>query len=212
MDLEKRIMLKGKCLKADAVLYRILLMFLIGFTACDNKEVDVYLTELKAERKENNKYFAGKGSPLLEEDRAEFVSLNFYPINKSFKVSCDFERIQQLDTVVMATSTEREVTMLDYGIYHFTLGEKKASLHGYYNIEDPDSTLFIPFNDLTNGEETYGGGRYLDVPIPESNKASLDFNKAYNPYCAYNYKYSCPVPPEVNKLSLAIIAGEKVFH
>jgi uncharacterized protein (DUF1684 family) len=71
--------------------------------------------------------------------------------------------------------------------------------------------LFLPFADLTNGEETYGGGRYLDLTIPTGNTILLDFNKAYNPYCAYNPKYSCPLVPKQNRLDIPIIAGVKAF-
>ena len=84
----------------------------------------------------------------------------------------------------------------------------------YLKADGRDSTLFIPFTDRTNGHETYGGGRYLDAPLPEANapEITLDFNRAYNPYCAYNNAYSCPVPPAENRLQVAIPAGEKSFH
>ena len=71
---------------------------------------------------------------------------------------------------------------------------------------------YIPFTDLTNGEETYGAGRYLDFKIPESEKVIIDFNLAYNPYCAYNHSYSCPIPPKENNLNIKIEAGEKTFE
>jgi uncharacterized protein (DUF1684 family) len=79
------------------------------------------------------------------------------------------------------------------------------------NQQGYEDYLFIPFNDLTNGMETYGGGRYLDVQQGEGDTLTLDFNKAYNPYCAYNPKYSCPIPPDENKLDVEIRAGEKNF-
>jgi hypothetical protein len=72
--------------------------------------------------------------------------------------------------------------------------------------------LFIPFNDRTNGNETYGGGRFLDVYETGTDTLIIDFNLAYNPYCAYNHKYSCPIPPEANNLELKVKAGEKKFH
>jgi uncharacterized protein len=72
--------------------------------------------------------------------------------------------------------------------------------------------LFLPFLDLTSGNESYGGGRYIDMRIPKGNIITIDFNKAYNPYCAYNHKYSCPVVPDENNLNIEIKAGVKKFH
>ena len=70
--------------------------------------------------------------------------------------------------------------------------------------------LFLPFKDLTNGKETYGGGRFMDILIPDTDKIILDFNKAYNPYCAFSHRYSCPLPPFENWLKTEIPAGEKL--
>ena len=77
--------------------------------------------------------------------------------------------------------------------------------------EGYEDYLFLPFTDLTNGEETYGGGRYIDLSIPEGNTIQLDFNKAYNPYCTYNKKFSCPLVPSVNSIKTRVVAGVKDF-
>ena len=79
-------------------------------------------------------------------------------------------------------------------------------IKGYY-----ENYLFIPFRDITSGDETYGGGRYLDFRIPETDSVTIDFNLSYNPYCAYNHKYSCPIPPAENSLPVKILAGEKTY-
>ena len=104
----------------------------------------------------------------------------------------------------------------EYGELRFKLDEKKFKLTLYQNIklmekERYEDYLFIPFTDETNGEESYGGGRYIDFRIPKGKEVVLDFNKAYNPYCAYNSKYSCPIPPPKNDLSIPIKAGVKAW-
>jgi len=103
-----------------------------------------------------------------------------------------------------------------YGIAKFMLNGKEYSLELYQNPElmqedGYEDYLFLPYTDLTNGRQTYGGGRYLDLRIPEGNSIILDFNRSYNPYCAYNKKYSCPLVPSVNNLATEVLAGVKDF-
>lgn len=104
-----------------------------------------------------------------------------------------------------------------YGEAYFELDGKELKLDIFQNIEASRiplyrNSLFLPFNDLTNGVTTYGGGRYIDLTIPKEDVICIDFNKAYNPYCAYNYKYSCPIPPEQNNLDVEINAGVKLIR
>jgi uncharacterized protein (DUF1684 family) len=117
----------------------------------------------------------------------------------------------------MKTTTDRLPEYSLYGSVAFRHKGKDYKLNVYQNIElvkkpGYEKHLFIPFNDETNGNETYGGGRFLDVYENGEQKLLIDFNKAYNPYCAYNHKYSCPIPPESNNLNLKIKAGEKKWH
>jgi uncharacterized protein len=117
----------------------------------------------------------------------------------------------------MKTTTERLPEYSIYGSVTFRHKGKSYKLNVYQNIElvkKPgfEKHLFIPFNDETNGNETYGGGRFLDVYENGEDVLLIDFNKAYNPYCAYNHKYSCPIPPEANNLKIKIKAGEKKWH
>ena len=118
------------------------------------------------------------------------------------------------DTLLIQMSANRAEKFLHWGQAQFKIGNQPQQLGIYLKADGRDSTLFIPFTDRTNGHETYGGGRYLDAPLPEANapEITLDFNRAYNPYCAYNNAYSCPVPPAENRLQVAIPAGEKSFH
>ncbi|MCB0475507.1 MAG: DUF1684 domain-containing protein, partial [Flavobacteriaceae bacterium] len=98
----------------------------------------------------------------------------------------------------------------------FELNGQSLKLHVYQNQElikqaEYENHIFIPFTDLSSGNESYGGGRYIDLEIPRGDTLVIDFNKAYNPYCAYNHKYSCPIPPRENSLPVAIHAGVKAF-
>ena len=116
----------------------------------------------------------------------------------------------------MPTTTGRESTEVVYGIAKFTLNGKDHELEIYQSPElitqaEYEDYLFLPFTDNTNGEETYGGGRYLDLRIPKGNKIILNFNKAYNPYCAYNTNYSCPITPRENYLDIEIKAGVMIY-
>jgi uncharacterized protein (DUF1684 family) len=117
----------------------------------------------------------------------------------------------------MKTTTDRLPEYSLYGKIEFKIKGKKLLLNVYQNVDllkNPafQKYLFIPFNDATNGLTTYDGGRFLDAEIPEGNSMVVDFNLAYNPYCAYNHKYSCPIPPEDNRLDIKIEAGEKKWH
>jgi uncharacterized protein (DUF1684 family) len=118
----------------------------------------------------------------------------------------------------MKTSTDRVPAYERYGEVTFELDGKELKLAVYRNkkmldLSQDTNMLFIPFRDMTSGSETYGGGRYIDCEIPVAGDIiDLDFNKAYNPYCAYNHKYSCVIPPEENRLPVKIEAGEKVYE
>ena len=116
----------------------------------------------------------------------------------------------------MKTTTDRLPEYVKHGIVTFDLFDKSYSLNIYRNLDIIDRDgyedyLFLPFLDDTNGDESYGGGRYIDLDIPEGNNLVIDFNSAYNPYCTYNEKYSCPIVPRENYLSLEINAGVKAF-
>ncbi len=117
---------------------------------------------------------------------------------------------------LMPTNTNEYEKEVVYGIVYFQLNGKDHQLEIYQNEELKlkegfEDYLFLPFTDQTNGEETYGGGRYIDLRVPQTDTMTIDFNRAYNPYCAYNKKYSCPLVPAVNHLNLAIEAGVKAF-
>lgn len=153
-------------------------------------------------------------SPLSKAEIAAFNGHEFYPVAARFAVKARLVKTKKPATFKMKTSTDRLPEYVKYGELHFVLAGKAQTLEIYQSVslrEKPGYAdyLFLPFTDATNGEETYGGGRYLDLKIPKGKTLELDFNKAYNPYCAYNYQYSCPVPPLANRLEIAVEAGVK---
>ena len=162
----------------------------------------------------NESYKDSLHSPLKREARLKFEAFPFYPIDTAYYVVAKFERSKKGKSFRMKTSTDRKPVYKVFGVATFTINGVSHELTIYQNIgllKNPEyeDYLFLPFNDYTNGGETYGGGRYLDLKIPEGNTIVLDFNKAYNPYCAYTYGYSCPVPPRENSLKTEIKAGIK---
>jgi uncharacterized protein len=173
-----------------------------------------YVAGIQKERQDKNLTFRGsKGSPLEDADRTTFDSLHYYHPDIIYRVEADYKVFTRPDTVQMPLTTGESEPYLKYGQASFTLEGQKHSLFLYLKVNTTDSLLFVPFTDQTNGAETYEGGRFLDVVKPDTNAEliTLDFNKAYNPYCVYNYNYSCPVPPRANHLNIALRAGEKAY-
>lgn len=156
-------------------------------------------------------------SPIPAEEKADFMHLNYFKPDVEFRKEATFKRYDQAQHFFMKTTTDRLPEYSLYGTITFQHQGESYSLNVYQNIElvkKPgfEKHLFIPFNDETNGEETYGGGRFMDVYETGADSLLIDFNLAYNPYCAYNKKYSCPIPPESNNLQVKIKAGEMKWH
>ena len=177
-----------------------------------------YTKQVNNERRQKDiEMKTGDHSPIADDERQGFEKLNYYKPNPRFRKEASFERFDQATHFLMKTTTDRLPEYSLYGKVKFVHKSKTYSLNVYQNIElvkkpGYEKHLFIPFNDLTNGDETYGGGRFLDVYETGADSLIIDFNLAYNPYCAYNHKYSCPIPPEANNLKLKVKAGEKKLH
>ncbi len=191
-------------------IYVLLTAFVFGCTS-QNESLS-YTDQLVKDRKETNKHFASPGkSPLPKEQVASFVSLNYFPVDTMYRVTCKVIPIDTAQPFAMPTTTERKPIYRKIALGVFSLHGVIDTLAIYKNEEDhEDDVFFVPFLDETNGFETYGGGRYLDLESIEP-PVHLDFNRAYNPYCAYNTNFSCPIPPLENSLSIRIEAGEKTF-
>jgi uncharacterized protein (DUF1684 family) len=164
----------------------------------------------------NAEYRDPEHTPLRPEDRKTFTELERFPVDPRYRVQATF-KARKGKPFAMKTTTDRLPMYEPVGVLTFTLLGRKEKLTVYRNIElskRPEyvNYLFIPFTDLTNGLSTYGGGRYLELTGPLGAKVELDFNRAYNPYCAYGGKYSCPIPPPDNHVELSVEAGVKAFE
>jgi uncharacterized protein len=180
------------------------------------KEATKMASILKFQQELNAEFKNPDSSPLPDRYRKDFEALDFFPADTSYVVVARLERTPEALPFLMPTNTERTSEEVVYGIAHFQLNGKDFRLEVYQNPElmqqqKYEDYLFLPFTDLTNGNETYGGGRYLDLEIPEGDTLVIDFNKAYNPYCVYNKKFSCPLVPKVNHLNTRVLAGVKDF-
>lgn len=168
-------------------------------------------------QKELNATFKNpKTSPLPDRYRKDFNGLDFFKPDTTYQVLARFERTPNAVPFLLNTTTGEKTEEVLFGIAHFELNGKQHQLEIYQTPalltqEKYRDYLFLPFLDETNGNETYGGGRYIDLTIPEGNTIVIDFNKAYNPYCVYNKKYSCPLVPRQNYLRTTVRAGVKNF-
>jgi len=168
------------------------------------------------QRNLNKEFSDPETSPLPDRYRKDFNGLEFFKPDTTFMVNAKFTRTPDATPFLMPTTTDRMSKEVVYGIVSFQLKGNSYQLEVYQNEELKEDEgyedyLFLPFTDATNGNETYGGGRYIDLRIPEGDQIVIDFNKAYNPYCTYNKKYSCPIVPSQNALDIEIFAGVKAF-
>ena len=171
---------------------------------------------IEEHRKKQESEMRSDKSPLLAKDKKKFKGLKYYPIDLSYRVKARFVKTENPVLFKMKTTTTRLPDYVKYGEVTFTLQGKEFTLEVYQSpdiikMEGYADYLFIPFTDETNGDETYEVGRYLEMRIPEDDEVILDFNLCYSPYCSYNPKYSCPIPPQANDLPIEVRAGEKKF-
>ena len=193
-----------------------LVCLIFGFAGMNAQKSGKTVGALEFQKKLNWDFKKADKTPLTAKDRERFQSLEFFPIDTTLVVTADFVRTPYESPFEMPTTTDRKPMYLKYGELYFSLQGKEQKLNVYQNLElvkkpEYKDYLFLPFTDKTNGFTSYSGGRYIDLRIPRGNRITLDFNKSYNPYCAYNGSYSCPIPPAENHLDLNIEAGVKDF-
>jgi uncharacterized protein len=174
-----------------------------------------YADKLKEHRAKINEKMMDSASSPLREERKNYTGLNYFDANETYLVKAKFKK-EIGPEFNMATSSGEVRKYKKYGTLTFKLNGKKRVLTCYQNlslITNPiyKNYLFLPFTDNTNGYETYETGRYIDFSIPKSKHVYIDFNLAYNPYCAYSEGYSCPIPPTENYLETRVEAGEKKY-
>ncbi len=189
--------------------------FILILLSCQEKSITVD-PDLKAHRDNYKEGFLHQDrSPLTKED---LEYLDFFGSNPDFKVEATFEEDLSPVPFKMPTYSGKQKEFVRYGTFYFKVQNKRHSLEVYRNLRVVSmpqyrNVLFLPFKDETNDVTTYGGGRYLDLKTDDivDNKMVLDFNHAYNPWCAYSDGFNCPIPPRANHLELEVLAGEKKF-
>lgn len=191
----------------------VLITVYYSFNGSQNSEA--YISSIETLREEKDHYMRTAPDSPFSDSSALFTGLHYYPVNPAYRINARLTPIDQKKAVTLPTSDEKQKSYLEYAYAEFELGGVKNKL---LILEIMDSgpyrgTLFLAFADQTSAKETYGAGRYLDIKkVPGSSSITLDFNEAYNPYCAYNDNFSCPFPPQENILNIAIEAGEKTYH
>jgi len=166
-------------------------------------------SDLDQFRAEKDDFFAhDHRAPLSPEQRRNFKGLAYFPENSQLVIRAQIDRNIEPGDVQMATTRGEEQVFSRFGVVSFEVEGEAAQITLYSS--EGSHELFVPFRDATSGRDTYGAGRYLDLHA-HGNEVVLDFNYAYNPYCAYNPNWNCPLPPGENWLKVAIRAGEKAF-
>ena len=163
-------------------------------------------------RSRKDALFASSQSPLPEVVREGFAGLKYFDSDPNLEFQVHLKPLSNFEHIGMETSSGVRKFFVRAGILEFQVDGQTVQLSAYSNPESEDAGLFIPFRDATSGTETYGSGRYLDTELEVDGTVKLNFNLAYNPYCAYSDGWSCPIPPLENWLKVPIRAGEKIFR
>ena len=174
--------------------------------------VDEYTAELEQERAMKDQFMARHPeSPFVAESVPGFEGLRYFPIDPAYRVTARLSRAPTPEEAYLRTNRDGQATMRRIGELHFEIGGRALSLLVYHAGEGVGLSVFVPFRDGTSGTESYGPGRYLTLELNEEDVYELDFNRAFNPYCAYTDAYECGFPPAENDLPVPIPAGEKVW-
>lgn len=182
-----------------------------SFTGQDDT---TYITKIQKQREEKDRFMRTASDSPFAENVAEYKGLNWFAPDKNYQIKARLIPVENKKMIELPTSDGKTKRYMEYAYAEFKLDGKE---HRLLILEIIDmgpykGTLFLAFGDETSARETYGAGRYLDVKKPRGqNSILLDFNEAYNPYCAYNDNFSCPLPPPENLLTIPVRAGEKNY-
>ena len=196
----------------------LILISAFAFSQTEKKQI----SEIKKFQKElNDGYTNKKETPLRGDNYTKFRKHPFFPIDLKYRIKAQFTKTENAVAFEIPTSSGNTQPYREFGKATFTIDGSTYILTVYQSLNlihtaGYEDYLFLPFRDETNGKETYGGGKYIDLRIPDGNEIIIDFNQSYQPYCAYNaYDYSCPIVPEENFLPARIEAGvqyDDVYH
>lgn len=203
-------------MKSKYLLVAVLLgLVCIVFFTLQGGQSQEYVDQIVKERKEKDDFMRTSSESPFAGQQNSFTGLSYFVPDEKYRIVAALNPVAEKKIRTLSTSDGLEKRFREYAIAEFDLDSRKNKLIILESMEMGANRgmLFLPFGDETSAGETYGGGRYLDLKkIPKGSKTiTLDFNQAYNPYCAYSEKYSCPLPPSENLLSVAIKAGEKVY-
>ena len=198
------------------IILLILITFIYSFLD-DSAKMEDYLEEVQKKRQGIIDFMENDpDSPFHKKGEIEYMGLNFFDIDPTYNVKARIEKLQSPIPFDIQMTDGETAKYFKYAIAHFTIDNKSQKLFLLKSESFFDEPwLFLPFYDETSADETYGGGRFLNVEYHDEKEIYIDFNLAYNPYCAYTDSYRCPIPPAENKVTVKIPAGErnyKVHH
>lgn len=194
------------------LLLTILSLFIFNLSIAQTENEKSIEEILEFRRGLDTDYQNPESSPLGERGVADFKGHKFFPVDLGLRVWAKVEVLKNEKSFLMKTSGPKTPEYRKFLKLTFSIDDSTYFLYAYQNValaqkEGNKDYLFLPFTDKTNGFETYGGGRYIDIRIPGTDSLLLDFNQCYNPYCAYTTGYNCPIPPKENALPIKIEAG-----
>ncbi|MHC3380454.1 DUF1684 domain-containing protein [Haloarcula sp. H-GB5] len=177
-------------------------------------DTEDWAAQLEANRDEKDRFFAEhRQSPIPPEERDDFDGLSYFDPDPDYRVEATVTVHETPESVDLETSDDRTVRYLHVATLSFDLDGESRELHAFRQAADESRTLFVPFRDKTTGQQSYDGGRYMELEpdrdLSDGDEITLDFNLAYSPFCAYSDTFSCPLPPESNWLETAVTAGER---
>lgn len=205
--------------KSGIVKPLLLMLLVIAAVGCGDKysEADkAYIQEVDAFRKNKDADMrTSPGSPFVQDTAAHWAPLKYYPVNPAYKFTSILHQHEKQDTVIILGTKGEERKYFRYGYFVWNFRNNEYRINVYKGkSRSGEEYVSLWFTDETTGNETYGVGRYIDLELNSdlSHEYTIDFNLAYNPYCAYSSRYSCAIPHKEDYLPLAIEAGEKKFH
>ncbi len=177
-------------------------------------DTDEWADRLRENRREKDRFLAEhRQSPIPPEQREEFDGLPYFDPDPDYRVEAEVSVHDDPEAVEMETSDDRRVRYLRVVTFSFELDGDEHTLAGYRQETDDSDTVFVPFRDKTTGQQSYHGGRYMELEpdreLTDGDIVTIDFNLAYSPFCAFSETFSCPLPPEENWLEIAVTAGEQ---
>jgi uncharacterized protein (DUF1684 family) len=197
------------------ILIAVVVLAAVTYTLTSTESPEAYIEKIEAERERQFKFIRfNVESPLNDSQKMAFKKLNFYPIDPTYRVKAKMIPVENKKVRELPLTDGSVEKYIEHSFVEFSFdGAKTNRLLLLQAMNEPDKrNFFLAFTDDTSAKETYGGGRYINARQDGKNSITLDFNLAYNPYCAYNPDFACPIPPKENMLSIAIPAGEKNYE